>query len=224
MADRLTNQKRYWNMMASRYDTKFGYQTKHGREKLESKVNRIVEILGLEKGQRVLEIGCGTGIYTEMLAKRGLVMTGLDISEGMLRLAMFRRLLDYRLGDIHHLPFEANAFDAVVGFYVLIYADVLQVLSEAQRVLKPNGKVGFIELNAYNPIVFAKTKVKFAKNLLSISNEASSFSRKSWSSQFKKQFTNVETDYMEYGFLKPISQFPLVKPIAGSILIKGVKA
>jgi SAM-dependent methyltransferase len=98
-------------------------------------------------GQRVLDAGCGTGVYTEFLLDHGAEVVGLDASEAMLahaREAVGDRavLQQADLGD--RLPFDDDAFDGVVSALALGYvADWGSLFAEFARILRPGGFVVF---------------------------------------------------------------------------------
>src|SRR5918997_2315287 len=72
---------------------------------------------GLRPGERVLDVGCGTGVFLRMCADRAAAVTGIDASEGLLALARERvPAADLRLGDLQVLPFADDEFDLVTGF------------------------------------------------------------------------------------------------------------
>lgn len=222
MVDRAENQRDYWNGVASYYDSKYGYETTKGCEKLCRKAQSIMGILGLRSGDKVLELGCGTGTYTNYLHRAGINVSGVDVSDEMLSVAKSKNpAIEYYKSDVHKMPFKDNEYDAIVGFYILQYVNVPQVLNEVYRILKYNGKVGFIEPNVINPLVFAKTKVNIIKKVNNISSEASSFCGYELCKLFKKHFKDVEIRYIEYGCLKCVSA--LIKPVAGSLIVNGIK-
>lgn len=100
----------------------------------------------LALGDRVLDVGCGTGVLARAAADRvgadGRV-TGLDLNAGMLAVARrLRPQVDWREGDATNLPFASNSFDAVVSQYALMYfPDRAAALKEMVRVLRPGGRL-----------------------------------------------------------------------------------
>jgi len=100
-------------------------------------------ILGMLEGKKVLDIGCGTGFITNMAAKNGYDVTGIDLEKEGIRIArknMGRKKVRYMLGDFFDFKFKKGSFDSV------ILADVLEhvkeegkMLREIFRVLKKDG-------------------------------------------------------------------------------------
>jgi ubiquinone/menaquinone biosynthesis C-methylase UbiE len=99
--------------------------------------------LGLRAGDRVLDVGCGTGVFLRMCADRGAVVAGLDASAAMIARAATRvPSADLRVADLQALPYPDDAFDVVTGFGSFFYAgDVVAALTEAARVARPGGAV-----------------------------------------------------------------------------------
>jgi SAM-dependent methyltransferase len=95
-------------------------------------------------GLRVLDAGCGSGLYCELLLDRGARVTGVDESAGML--AHARRRLAGRNVELHQadlrrpLPFADGSFHAIVSALVMHYLrDWSTTLAEFRRVLRPDG-------------------------------------------------------------------------------------
>jgi SAM-dependent methyltransferase len=99
--------------------------------------------VGLVAGQRVLEVGCGTGVFLRAAADRGAEVVGIDASEALLELAGARvPEAELHLGDMQFLPFEDDSFDLVAGFNSFFFAaDLVAALREARRVAKPGAPV-----------------------------------------------------------------------------------
>jgi SAM-dependent methyltransferase len=111
-------------------------------------VARLMEVLGLPSGARVLDCPCGQGRHAHLLAEAGFDVDGLDYSELLLRRARERgtgRTLRYHQGDMRRLPARwTGRFDAVLNLFTsfgffLQPADDARVIAEFARVLAPGG-------------------------------------------------------------------------------------
>ena len=117
-------------------------------ERDRAEVARLIELVGLPVGERVLDVPCGQGRHTHLLAEAGFDVTGLDYSSYLLRLARKRgtgATLRYVRGDMRRLPARWTARFAAVfnlftsfGFF-LDPADDARVVAEFARVLRPGG-------------------------------------------------------------------------------------
>jgi ubiquinone/menaquinone biosynthesis C-methylase UbiE len=100
-------------------------------------------------GERVLDLGCGTGRYLVPLAAAGARVTGMDLAEAMLSQARCKLeeaglTAELRQGDLTDLPFPAGGFEVVVSTLTLMHlplADRQRVFSEMARVLAPGGRI-----------------------------------------------------------------------------------
>ena len=123
-----------------------------------------VEILNLKPGEQVLEIGFGTGNEILDLAKlvgAGGKVNGIDISPGMLAVAQ-RKVskaglatpIELQVGDARALPYGDGSFDAAYTSFTLELfpeEDVLVVLSEIRRVLRPSGRIAVASMAKVKP-------------------------------------------------------------------------
>src|SRR5262249_8952406 len=98
-------------------------------------------------GLRWIEVGSGTGAFTELIIERcapGEVQ-GIDPSEAQLAFARARtatRMAQFRHGDAHKLPFSEHLFDAAVMALVIFFVpDPAQGVAEMVRVVRPGGTV-----------------------------------------------------------------------------------
>ncbi len=104
-----------------------------------------LDVAGVNKGQTVIDIGCGTGALAAAAASRvgpeGEV-AGLDPNEEMLEQARAKDVpVDWYHGPAEQLPFEDETFDSVVSQFALMYfEDKPKALQEMHRMLKPGGK------------------------------------------------------------------------------------
>jgi 2-polyprenyl-3-methyl-5-hydroxy-6-metoxy-1,4-benzoquinol methylase len=114
------------------------------------------------KQLKILDIGCGTGRHSLELAKRGYHMTGIDLSSSQLARAREKALaqslrIDFQMQDARKLPF-VDEFNLVImlceGAFPLMETDEMnyQILQNAARALKQNGKLIFTTLNGLFPL------------------------------------------------------------------------
>jgi len=108
-----------------------------------------VKFLKAEKGDKILEFGCGYGEIGRQVAKisgasvTGLTMADAEIAGGTQRIkqAGLQDRCKLVQGNYHKMPFDDCSFDKVFGVYTLKYsADLKTAISEAARVLKPGGR------------------------------------------------------------------------------------
>lgn len=123
-------------------------------------IAQVLRTVELNSSDRVLEVGCGMGRYTLLLADLKVNVTGLDLSHVLLK-----RLLEYNAGrymipllaaDLEHPPVEPpQGFDIVIGFFTLHHLYSLSKgLNGIRYLLKPGGWVVFLEPNPYNPLYY----------------------------------------------------------------------
>lgn len=111
-------------------------------------VARLLDVLALPSGARILDCPCGQGRHAHLLAEAGFNVDGLDYSEALLAVARKRgtsKTLRYVQGDMRSLPSRwSGRFDAVVNLFTSFgffdsARDDHQVLAQFARVLKPGG-------------------------------------------------------------------------------------
>ncbi len=93
---------------------------------------RAIGLLGVRKG-RVLDIGCGTGYSTRVLAAQGFDVVGIDPNKKMIENAQG---VNCAVGSFEKIPFPDKSFDAAVSISALQWADTKRAAKEVSRVLK----------------------------------------------------------------------------------------
>jgi ubiquinone/menaquinone biosynthesis C-methylase UbiE len=139
----------------------------------------LIAIAGLQPGERVLDVACGTGVVARLAAERvgatGSV-TGLDIHPGMLAVAGSATpsdmSIDWQEANAESMPFPDNAFDVVLCQMGLQFVPgKLAALREMRRVLAMGGRA-VISVPGPKPPLFAMMADAFARH---ISPEVASF-------------------------------------------------
>ncbi len=124
------------------------YEPLFDRREDRAQVGRLMELLALPSGARLLDLACGQGRHAHLFAEAGYDVDGLDYSKDLLKLAKRRgtsRTLRYTRGDMRSLPITwRRRFDAVVNLFTSFGffddpKDDLKVIKECSRVLKPGG-------------------------------------------------------------------------------------
>lgn len=130
---------------ASRYNR--WYMSPEGRYVEQRENGLILDLLRPRKGQRLLDVGCGTGNHLLLFRKMGLDVTGIEPSVPMLTIA--RKILGngavLHQGFAEDLPFDDNEFDLVCLITTLEFCtDPIQAISEAMRVARQRIFVGVL--------------------------------------------------------------------------------
>jgi demethylmenaquinone methyltransferase / 2-methoxy-6-polyprenyl-1,4-benzoquinol methylase len=115
---------------------------------LDRRWRRITAEAVVRPGNAVLDACCGTGDLAIADARAGGSVTGLDFSERMLERARRKAPgLEWTVGDLLELPFDAGSFDAAtVGFGVRNVEDLDRALQELRRVLRGGGRLAILEI------------------------------------------------------------------------------
>ena len=134
----------------------------------------IEKLAGGLAGKRIVDVGCGGGILAEAMAARGATVTGIDLAEKPLKVAMLHRLetgsgVDYRLTSAEALAAEApGAFDVVTCMEMLEHVpDPPAIVQACAALARPGGLVFFSTINRNaKSFVFAIVGAEYVLNLL----------------------------------------------------------
>jgi len=143
--------------VANAYDSY--YETEFGRQVDELEKKALSEVIQEVPRGKMLEIGSGTGHWTEFFLEKGFNVTASDVAEAMLTHAR-RKLGDrvkFRKADVMNLPFECESLDVIAAITALEFCgDQLQAFAQIYKVLKPGGWLIVGCLNADSPMGKAK--------------------------------------------------------------------
>lgn len=108
-------------------------------------IPKLLDHARLFPGAKVLDAGCGPGFVAAIAKLLGAAVEGIDFSEGMIQQAKDQFPdIDFSVADVENLPAQDETYDAVLSNIVLFHVtDPEKAISEARRVLKPNGRFVF---------------------------------------------------------------------------------
>lgn len=225
----------------AKHDTEllWGWATPAGRLRAQRRANLVATGARLAPGTRVLEIGCGTGMFTEMFLSTGSFIVAVDLSEDLLRKARARQLPEDRVCFVEKRFEDCDVdgpFDAIIGSSILHHLDLGEALPAILRLLKPNGIMSFAEPNMLNPQVWAERK--FSRFFPRVSPDETAFVRWKLRRTLQKAgFRNIEI--MPFDWLHPsvprfligptsamgrrLEETPILREFSGSLYIKAVR-
>jgi SAM-dependent methyltransferase len=116
----------------------------------------FARLSGLPAGARVADLGCGSGIFTDLLRRTGYTTVGLDISPKLIAVGRSKFPgLELIEGDAENLPFEGESLDGVLlSGLVHHFPDPTRLAAEVGRVLKPGGRFVAFDPNRMNPFMW----------------------------------------------------------------------
>jgi ubiquinone/menaquinone biosynthesis C-methylase UbiE len=116
----------------------------------------IVRLLALPRGARIADLGCGSGVFTDLLRHDGYQPVGLDISPKLIELARSKYpTVEFTEGDVEHLPFPSGSLDGVLLSGIVHHLpDPSRCAAEVARVLRPGGRFVAFDPNRMNPFMY----------------------------------------------------------------------
>ncbi len=237
---RIANEIQHGKFIAMEGEEVWNWSSPAGKIRWERRCKMFKDFLK-DANKMVLEIGCGSGLFTQELAVMNHTITAIDVSPELLELAKKRvrkKNVFFKIENAYATSFKKNSFDFIVGSSVLHHLDIESALKEFYRILKPGGGLMFTEPNMMNPQVAMERNIPFMRKLMANSPDETAFFR--WSIKkilVKHGFSEVSA--VPFDFLHPavpkilipvlkpifngIEHIPLVREIAGSLIIKAYK-
>lgn len=241
MENRIKNEILHSQKIKFNAEEIWGWSTPAGKLRAERRAQYFIQTTGMNAQHRVLEIGCGSGVFTEKLAQSKAQITAVDVAEDLLAQAKDKHIPNCTLeiADAHNLHYGENSFDIVCGSSVLHHLEIDRALREIYRVVNRGGKIIFSEPNMLNPINAVIKNVPAVKEMFHESPDETAFFR--W--PLKNKLVRVgfiDVSIIPYDFLHPstpvglinllkktgllIEKTPLLKEFAGSLLVYGKKS
>lgn len=239
----MTEDKRIQNeILHGKYINEHGekiwnWSTPAGKIRWSRRCGLFKEFIGSNK-RFVLEIGCGTGLFTKELAATDNTIIAIDISDALIKKAKERvhaKNVKFVVGNAYKTKFNSNNYDFIVGSSSLHHLEVDSALKEFSRILKPGGGIMFTEPNMMNPQVALIKNVPAIKRRAGDSPDETAFFRWEIARKLRSHdFTDISI--VPFDFMHPqipvsllgiagrltffIEKVPILKEIAGSLIIK----
>lgn len=246
--NRVENEIAHGRMLAAaESEATWGWSTPAGQLRAGRRAELIARAAGLQPGKTALELGCGTGMFTEKFAASGARVIAVDISPDLLAKARDRRLpadrVRFELRQAESLdrtdaalqPWAANGLDAVIGSSVLHHLDIPAAIATCKKLLAPGGRIAFAEPNLLNPQVWMERN--FRSLFPYVSADESAIVRWSLRRQLEQGgFSNVVITPFDWlhpstprpliplvgGMGRVVEHLPGFREFAGSVLISAV--
>lgn len=238
--ERLENEREHGRKISGHAEEVWGWASPAGRIRADRRARYLYSLGNFKKGDKLLEIGCGTGLFTgKVYDATKADITAIDISEDLLVQAREKYPhSEFKIDDAMDLSFPENTFEGVFGSSILHHLDMRKAMEEIYRVLKPGGRTIFAEPNMLNPQIFVQKNVPFIKKMLGDSPDETAVVRWKMKGMMEEiGFKNVRV--FPYDFLHPytptfmipivraigsvVERIPILKEIAGSHIIYGEK-
>ena len=221
----------------------WGHTSLAGQRRVLRRIQIMADLIKPNSSTRMVELGCGLGIFSKELAKTEAQIIAIDISPDLLNAARARikvSNVNFIEGDCMKLEDISclQNTDAVVGNSILHHLNIVKALNSIYKVLKPGGRIIFFEPNMLNPQILLQKNIPWLKRLAGDSPDETAFFRRSLKHLLiKSGFTNDSVT--PFDFLHPstptffvdalekigkiMEKVPVIKEISGSLLITAVK-
>jgi ubiquinone/menaquinone biosynthesis C-methylase UbiE len=238
------SERQHFDKLAKRYDKNYTYNSGFTQYKIQKKLNILFEEVSKKKKLKILELGAGTGEYTQHLATLfpNAEISAIDISPKILAIAKKKcrqyRNVSFKVASAYSLPYKEKSFDIVCGFYILHHLEQKKTMREIYRVLKPEGQSFFYEPNILNPAVLAIKSIPALKeragdspeewgiNPLGLNKYEVLFEQVNWqTSEFiiAPAGMNEKLAIQLDEFFSWLGKLPILRWLGGSVAIKITK-
>lgn len=161
------SEKKLFDDFTEQYDNWF--KTPIGKLVNQYEAELVMDFLQPERGEFILDAGCGTAVFTQDFLAAAARVVGLDISRPMLKAAKIKTPgYDFNVvqGDMLSLPFRDNIFDKAVSITALEFIqDSQKAVGEMFRVTRQGGSIIIGTLNSLSPWA-ARRRAKTEKHIL----------------------------------------------------------
>jgi 2-polyprenyl-3-methyl-5-hydroxy-6-metoxy-1,4-benzoquinol methylase len=198
------------------------------RIRSERRCDMLLSAMEINTETKILEIGCGTGEIANFVAKKTKAQVlGIDICKPFIEEAKKLHLLpnlNFEVLDFNQpKSLSGEKFDYIIGNGILhhLYYDLDAALQNIRQLLKPNGKLIFLEPNIINPYCYIIFTYPYFRKKAKLEPDEMAFSKSFILKKLQKNgYINNMVSYKD--FLLPITPKILIRPLiwVGNILEK----
>ena len=152
-----------------------------------------------QPGARVADLGCGSGVFTNLLHRRGFDAVGLDLSPKLVALGQAKYPdVTFLEGDVEQLPFPDASLDGILLSGLLHHLpDPARCVAETFRVLKPGGSFAAFDPNRMNPFMYLyRDRSSLLYSSVGVTENERPLLARQISAVFKSTGFKVNTDYI----------------------------
>lgn len=240
---RKRHEQEHGKKIASQAASVWGHSSPAGRRRVKRRISMMIDLIKPTPNTKIVELGCGTGIFTSLIAKIDAKLVAVDISSDLLNEAkknVNAHNITFVEGDcmnLEKIPLAAGA-DAIVANSVLHHLNYPLALKSIYLALKPGGLLILSEPNMANPQIMLQKNIPWLKKMAGDSPDETAF----WRWSLKRLLTKtgfVDVRVTPFDFLHPatpgwlvkylepmgkiIEKIPAIKEIAGSLFIVAKK-
>jgi ubiquinone/menaquinone biosynthesis C-methylase UbiE len=152
-----TSLQKYYNQKAKDLDElalTYNHKSRYKRFFFRTRFNNVINALAPKKGEKILDVGCGTGYYLKYILDKGAEAYGLDLSEEYIKQAkayISPNRATLKVASASNIPFKSGYFDQVLATEVIEHVpNYEKSLKEVYRVLRSNGSAVITTINKYS--------------------------------------------------------------------------
>lgn len=215
------------------------------RVRAERRCDYIISQMNIDASKSIMEIGCGMGTNSFMLAqKTGMKVLGTDLCGPFIEEARKKFQLPNLRFDVLDFnrvaQFKGEKFDYIIGNGILhhLYHNLDEAFTNMLSLLKDGGKIIFLEPNIYNPYVYLIFSYLFFREKASLEPDEMAFSKSYITEKLlKAKYKNIKVEYKDFLLpgipdiaIKPsilvgnvLEKIPLINKVSQSIFIQATK-
>ncbi|MFQ6048731.1 MAG: class I SAM-dependent methyltransferase [Phycisphaerae bacterium] len=180
LADRARREIEHGRRIASQAEAIWNWASPAGQRRARRRAELLIRLGRLGPGVSALEVGCGTGLFTSLVARTGAEITAVDLSPELLARARARpqcRGVRFLLADLHSPGQLGGPYEVVFGCSILHHLHLPTALPHLLGALRPGGRFVFTEPNMLNPHVWLERHVPAIRRAVGATPDETAFYR-----------------------------------------------